>query len=289
MPAPTPCRCATPSPDQDQKENIFLPREANIIRVEKTTEMERILTLRLADGSQMKFEPGQILEVGLMGYGEIPIGLASSPTRTNTFDIVVRSVGRVSQAINTLGKGDTLLIRGPWGHGFPLENLRGHDLLIIAGGIGLCPTRSLIQYALDRRQEFKRFSLFYGARDPQQQLFTADLADWRKSKDVDYHETVDKSDPTWKGNVGVITTLFSKTKIDPGTRVVICGPPIMFKFVIREIDKLGIPHQNVFVDLERRMKCGVGKCGHCQMNDKYVCTDGPVFAFSEIERLEEAI
>ncbi len=289
MPATTPCRCATPSPAQDQKENIFLPREANIIRVEKTTEMERIFTLRLADGSQMKFEPGQILEVGLMGYGEIPIGLASSPTRTNTFDIVVRSVGRVSQAINRLGKGDTLLIRGPWGHGFPLENLRGHDLLIIAGGIGLCPTRSLIQYTLDRRQEFKRFILFYGARDPQQQLFTSDLADWRKSKDVDYHETVDKSDPTWKGNVGVITTLFSKTKIDPGTRVVICGPPIMFKFVIRELDKLGVPHENVFVDLERRMKCGVGKCGHCQMNDKYVCTDGPVFAFSEIERLEEAI
>jgi len=289
MPATTPCRCATPNSAQDQKENIFLPREATIIRLEKTTEMERIFTLRLADGSQMKFEPGQILEVGLMGYGEIPLGLASSPTRTNTFDIVVRSVGRVSQAINTLGKGDTLLIRGPWGHGFPLENLRGHDLLIIAGGIGLCPTRSLIQYTLDRRQEFKRFILFYGARDPQQQLFTSDLADWRKSKDVDYHETVDKSDPTWKGNVGVITTLFSKTKIDPGTRVVICGPPIMFKFVIRELDKLGIPHENVFVDLERRMKCGVGKCGHCQMNDKYVCTDGPVFAFSEIERLEEAI
>ena len=285
----TTCACGGKAVAKDAKPNIFLPQEAKIIRVEKTTEAERIFTLRLADESRMKFEPGQILEVGLMGYGEIPLGLASSPTREKTFDIVVRSVGRVSQAINCLGQGDTLQVRGPWGKGFPLENLRGHDLLIIAGGIGLCPTRSLIQYALDRRQEFKRFILFYGARDPKQQLFLADLADWRKSKDVEYHETVDKGDLSWKGNVGVITSLFNKTKIDPGARVVICGPPIMFKFVIRELDKLGIAHSNIYVDLERRMKCGVGKCGHCQMNDKYVCTDGPVFAVSEIEHLEEAL
>ena len=121
------------------------------------------------------------------------------------------------------------------------------------------------------------------------ELSETDLADWRNSKDVEYHETVDRADPSWKGNVGVITTLFARTNIDPDARVVICGPPIMFKFVIRELDKLGVQHQNIYVDLERRMKCGVGKCGHCQMNDKYVCTDGPVFALSEIEHLEEAI
>ncbi|HBT62147.1 MAG TPA: oxidoreductase, partial [Elusimicrobia bacterium] len=266
----TNCACARKSPAKDDKENIFLPREAKILRVEKTTELERIFTLRLADETSLEFAPGQIMEVGLLGYGEIPIGLASSPTRKNTFDLVVRTVGRVSSAINRLGKGDTLLVRGPLGRGFPLESLRGHDLLIVAGGIGLCPTRSLIQYTLDRRGEFKRFILFYGARDPQQQLFLSDLSDWRKSKDVEYHETVDKSDPTWKGNVGVITTLFSKTKIDAGTRVVICGPPVMFKFVIRELEKLGVARAHIYLDLERRMKCGVGKCGHCQINDKYV-------------------
>ena len=274
---------------KNEKENIFLPKEAKILRVEKTTELERIFTLRLADGSSLAFEPGQILEVGLFGYGEIPIGVASSPTRTNTFDIVVRSVGRVSSAVNRLAEGDALFIRGPWGKGFPLDHLRGHDILIVAGGIGLCPTRSLIQYILDRRGEFKRFILFYGARDPQQQLFGNDLADWRRSKDVEYHETVDKTAPGWEGNVGVITTLFSKTQIDPGARVIICGPPVMFKFVIRELDKLGIAHENIYVDLERRMKCGVGKCGHCQINDQYVCADGPVFSFARIEPLEEAI
>ena len=269
--------------------NIFLPVQAEIIRVEQTTDLEKIFTLRLVDGSTMTFEPGQILEVGLFGYGEIPIGLASSPTRKATFDIVVRSVGRVSGAINRLGKGDSLCVRGPLGRGFDLDRLRGHDVLVVAGGIGLCPTRSLIQYILDRRREFKRFILFYGARDPRQRLFLNDLASWRVSEEMEYHETVDLADSAWKGNVGVITTLFAKTRIDPGTKVVICGPPVMFKFVIRELDKLGIPHGDIFVDLERRMKCGVGKCGHCQINDRYVCVDGPVFVFSDIEHLEEAI
>jgi sulfhydrogenase subunit gamma (sulfur reductase) len=279
-------RGATPDAAQP---NIFLPLQAEIVRVEQTTELERIFTLKLTNGGGMTYQPGQILEVGLFGYGEIPIGIASSPTRKATFDIVVRSVGRVSSAINRLGKGDALFVRGPLGHGFDLDRLRGHDVLIVAGGIGLCPTRSLIQYILDRRQEFKRFILFYGAKEPKQMLFLNDLANWRVSKDVEYLETVDKSDPTWTSNVGVITRLFPKVRIDPGTKVVICGPPVMFKFVIRELDKLQIPHSDIFVDLERRMKCGVGKCGHCQINDQYVCMDGPVFAFSDVEHLEEAI
>jgi NAD(P)H-flavin reductase len=142
---------------------------------------------------------------------------------------------------------------------------------------------------MDRRSEFKKFTLFYGAKDPSQQLFLSDLANWRKSNDVDYYETVDKGDEKWTGNVGVITTLFKKTQISPDTRAVICGPPVMFKFVIAELDKVGIPRSNVYVDLERRMKCGVGKCGHCQINDKYVCVDGPVFSYADIEHLEEAL
>jgi len=279
------CTCA----EKGTQKNIFLPREAKIVRVDQHTPTERQFTLRLADGQPFSFEPGQILEVGLFGYGEIPLGLASSPTRKNTFDIVVRTVGRVSTALNRLGEGQSLYIRGPLGRGFPLDNLRGHDVLVVAGGIGLCPTRSLIQYILDRRSEFKRFILFYGARQPDQLLFTADLESWRVSKDVEYHETVDKAAPGWKGNVGVVTKLFAKTRIDAGARVVICGPPIMFRFVIAELRKLGVSDANIYVDLERRMKCGVGKCGHCQINDKYVCTDGPVFSYDQVQSLQEAI
>lgn len=270
-------------------ENLFLPREAKIIHTNRPTPSEKHFTLQLADGEQLAYTPGQILEVGVMGYGEIPIGIASSPTRIGSFDIVVRTVGRVSTAINTKDVGDSLWIRGPLGHGFDVEALKGHDVLVIAGGIGLCPTRSLIQYIEDRRDEFGRFLLFYGARDPLQLLFTEDRLRWRASGDVEYLETVDRADASWTGNVGVITTLFHKTHVDPDTRVVICGPPIMFEFVIRELDKLDVSRENIFVDLERRMKCGVGKCGHCQINDKYCCVDGPVFTFAEIQALEEAI
>lgn len=270
-------------------ENLFLPREAKILHTAYPTSSEKHFTLQLADGEHLEYVPGQILEVGVMGYGEIPIGLASSPTRTGSFDIVVRTVGRVSTAINSKDVGDSLWIRGPLGHGFDVDALKGHDVLIIAGGIGLCPTRSLIQYIEDRRDEFGRFLLFYGARDPLQLLFTEDRLRWRASGDVEYLETVDRADASWTGNVGVITTLFHKTHVPPETRVVICGPPIMFEFVIRELDALGVSRENIFVDLERRMKCGVGKCGHCQINDKYCCVDGPVFTFAEIQALEEAI
>jgi sulfhydrogenase subunit gamma (sulfur reductase) len=272
------------------QKNIFMPREAKIIRTSRPTASEKHITLQLADHSPLEFKPGQILEVGVMGYGEIPIGLASSPTRTHSFDIVVRTVGRVTTAINAKEVGESLWIRGPLGNGFDLDALRGHDILIVAGGIGLCPTRSLIQYITDRRDEFGTFSLFYGARDPLQLLFTEDRFDWRSSPFVDYHETVDRADITWPGNVGVIPTLFKKTtQIGPETRVIICGPPVMFRFVLAELDKLGVSHENIFVDLERRMKCGVGKCGHCQINDKYCCIDGPVFSVAETNELEEAI
>jgi len=269
-------------------ENIFQPREATIVRTEQPTALEKHFTLEMKDGQQMKFEPGQILELSLFGYGEIPLGFASSPTRTDTFDLVVRSVGRVSNAINRLTEGDSVYVRGPLGHGFDLTKLRGRDVLIVAGGIGLCPTRSLIQYILDRRDEFNRFVLFYGTREPCLQLFHSDLACWRADDAVDYHETVDVGDAGWSGNVGVITTLFPKVELSSETRAVICGPPVFYKFVVRELDNIGVARENIFVDLERRMKCGVGKCGHCQINDKYVCVDGPVFSFAEVQDLGEA-
>lgn len=268
--------------------NLFLPREAEILRADRMTDSETHFTLRMRDGSSMVFGPGQMMEVSVPGYGEIPIGYASSPTRTHSFDIVVRRVGRVSTAITSKGRADSLWIRGPLGHGFDLDRLRGHPVLVVAGGIGLCPTRSLIQYILDRREEFGKFTLFFGARSPGELLFLDDLARWRRSDQVEYHETVDRPDPDWKGNVGVITTLFASTRIEPETRVVLCGPPVMYPHVVRELQAAGIPDDHVLVDLERRMKCGVGKCGHCQINDRYVCFDGPVFRYDEVRDLEEA-
>ncbi len=269
--------------------NIFYPMEAKIVNAKQVTELEKHFTLKLADDKQMSFSPGQIMEVSLFGYGEIPIGFASSPTRKNTFDIVVRSVGRVSKAINKLEKGDSLYVRGPLGSGFDLKAFKNQNVLIVAGGIGLCPTRSMIQYILDKRADFKKFTLLYGSKNPKQRMFVDDLAAWSKSNDVDFHETVDSSLPGWKGNVGLITTLFKNLEIDSNTKVIVCGPPVMFKFVIFELQKFKIKNEDIFLDLERRMKCGVGKCGHCQINDHYACIHGPVFSLATIKHLEEAI
>jgi NAD(P)H-flavin reductase len=271
-------------------ENIFLPRTAEIVGAEMITATEKHFRLKMQDGSPFEFEPGQIVEAGRFGYGEIPLGLASSPTQTESFELVVRVVGKVSKALAELEAGDTMTIRGPLGRGFPVDEMAGKDILIVAGGIGLCPTRSMIRYIMDRRDDFGRFILFFGARSPKEMLFNDDLEAWRCSSCVEYLETVDRPDDRWMGNVGVITTLFKKVEnITPETRVIVCGPPVMYKFVVLELDGLGIPRDNIYVDLERRMKCGVGKCGHCQINDKYVCMDGPVFRFSEIANLEEAI
>jgi len=274
----------------DNNESIFLPQVADIIDAQMITATEKHLKLKLQSGERFDFEPGQIVEAGLFGYGEVPLGLASSPTDSESFDLVVRVLGKVTKALGDLNQGDTMTIRGPFGNGFPVDEFKGQDVLIVAGGIGLCPVRSMIEYILHHREDFGKFTLFFGAKTPHDLLFEEDLEAWRCDSCMQYLETVDTPDAAWKGNVGVITTLFEKTdQITPETKVIICGPPIMYKFVIMELGKLGVPRSNIFVDLERRMKCGVGKCGHCQINDKYVCMDGPVFRYSEIETLEEAI
>lgn len=283
------CDCVTIAKD----DNIFLPKEVEVVSIKQMTAAESHLTLKMKNNESIDYQPGQIVEAGLFGYGEIPLGFSSSPTQTlNTgiFDIVVRQTGKVSTALCALKAGDTLTIRGPLGNGFPVDEFKGQDVLIIAGGIGLCPTRSMIRYILDKREAFNRFILFFGTKTPADQLFTEDLEDWRLADGIEYLETVDKGGDKWRGKVGVITTLFEDVKdLKPATKVIICGPPIMYKFVIAELKKFNIPEENIYVDLERRMKCGVGKCGHCQINDKYVCIDGPVFKFSEIKDLEEAI
>jgi NAD(P)H-flavin reductase len=273
--------------------NILLPKEAEVVEVKQMTASETHFTLKMKNGETMDYMPGQIVEAGVLGYGEIPLGFSSSPTqtaKTGTFELVVRSVGKVSKALCALQAGDTMTIRGPLGNGFPVDEFKGNDVLIVAGGIGLCPTRSMIKYILDTRDEFKRFLLFFGTKTPADQLFQEDLEDWRISDGMEYLETVDKANDQWKGRVGVITQLFSDIdSLDPSTKVIICGPPVMYKFVIVELSKFNIPKENIYVDLERRMKCGVGKCGHCQINDKYVCMDGPVFSFADIKGLEEAL
>ncbi|MDZ4184203.1 MAG: FAD/NAD(P)-binding protein [Desulfuromonadales bacterium] len=275
---------------QGEQGSIYLPQPAEIIRTERLTAMEKLFEIKLKNGRDLGHVPGQFVEVSLFGIGEAPISISSSPTQKGSFELAVRAAGNVTKALHALDQGASIGIRGPFGQGFPLEDLKGKDILFVAGGIGLVPLRSLINYVLDNRKDFNRVIVLFGARSPSEQLFLPELARWRTSKDLEYLETVDRANGDWKGNVGVITTLFPKVSVDPARTVaVIVGPPVMYRFAILEAQVKGIPYEQIIVSLERRMKCGVGKCGHCQLDDLYVCQDGPVFTFARIKDIKEAI
>jgi len=270
--------------------SLYLPNLAQIVRTQPLTPMEKLFEIRLKNGKDLGHQPGQFVEVSLFGIGEAPISVSSSPTKKGSFELAVRAMGNVTQALHTLQPGATLGIRGPFGQGFPVDEIKGKDILFVAGGIGLVPLRSLIHYVLDHRKDYGRLIVFFGAKRPTEQLFLDELAQWRTSREMEYLETVDRPDENWKGNVGVITTLFPKVTIDPKKTVaVIVGPPIMYRFAILEAQVKGIPDDQIILSLERRMKCGVGKCGHCQINHIYVCQEGPVFRYSEIKDEKEAL
>jgi NAD(P)H-flavin reductase len=274
----------------EQLSSPYVPEKATIKKITQLTETEKLFLVSIDSGRSLGHAPGQFVEVSLFGIGEGPISISSPPARDNTFELGVRAAGNLTRALHGLKSGDALCIRGPFGHGFPVENLMGKDLLFVAGGIGLVPLRSLIKYSLEHRDAFGRIIILFGARSPQERLFTDELAAWSKRSDIEFLETVDRSADGWKGNVGVITTLFKKITIEPRkTAVMIVGPPVMYKYALLEVKEKEVPRNNIWLSLERRMKCGLGKCGHCQINNYYVCQEGPVFAYSQIEEKEEAL
>jgi sulfhydrogenase subunit gamma (sulfur reductase) len=253
--------------------------------------LEKLFTVQLPGARSLGNEPGQFVEVSLMGIGEAPISITSSPSRTNgTFELCVRRIGALTSAMHRLVPGDVIGVRGPFGHGFPIGRMRGKDILFAAGGLGLPPLRSLINQVLDERGAFGRVIILYGTNHPSAVLFKDELDEWAARDDVEFHLTVDRGSDDWTGNVGVITTLFPKITINPrNTVAATVGPPIMYRFVLMELLGKGIPETQIYLSLERRMKCGVGKCGHCQINDLYCCQDGPVFTYAQIKGLEEAL
>ncbi|MFO7870396.1 MAG: FAD/NAD(P)-binding protein [Kiritimatiellia bacterium] len=271
--------------------DIYKPELAVIAKSEQMTELERFFAFEMLSGSELGHKPGQFAEVSVAGIGEAPISISSSPTQSGGFEMVIRNVGNVSGALHRMKEGSRVGIRGPYGVGFPVDTeLKGRDLLFICGGIGLVPVRSAINYVLDNRGDYGKVTILFGAKTPAERLFTGELETWDKADDVDFRETVDAAGEKWEGNTGVITTLIPDLDIDVNTSsVVVCGPPVMYKFVMLELEKKKIPFENVYLSLERRMKCGVGKCGHCQINGLYVCKDGPVFRYSDIREVREAI
>ncbi|HIE39237.1 MAG TPA: oxidoreductase, partial [Anaerolineae bacterium] len=265
--------------------SVYAPEMARVAAVRPLTELEKLFTIELPDGRSLGHAPGQFVMLSIPGVGEAPISITSSPSRSNgAFELCVRRVGDVTGALHRTQPGGWVGIRGPFGHGFPLEQMRGKDLLFAPGGLGLAPLRSLINQVLDERGAFGRVIILYGAKRPAELLFRDELEEWAARDDVEFHVTVDRGDESWEGHVGVITTLFPLIAVDPrNTVAVTCGPPIMYRFVLMELLGKGIPETQIYLSLERRMKCGVGKCGHCQINDLYCCQDGPVFTYALIK------
>jgi sulfite reductase subunit B len=269
---------------------LYLPRPAKLVKIAELGAKEKVFDFKFSDGKPLGQRPGQFVEVSIPGLGEAPISVSSSPTRPENFQLAIRNVGSVTQAIHNLKEGAVVGIRGPFGNGFPMDFLKGKDLVFLCAGIGLFPLRSLVQYVLDKHSEFGRVIILSGARTPGDMMFREEQAEWSKRPDVEFLSTVDKGDASWTGNVGVITTLIPKIKIDLNKTVaVVVGPPIMYRFAIIELKKVNLADENIIMSLERRMKCGVGKCGHCQINGVYVCQEGPVFSLAQLRGLREAV
>lgn len=261
-------------------------KEATVAKVENLCRDIVSLRIKLNKGG-LKFIPGQFIMLSIFGYGEVPVGITTTPDIKDYFEVAVRAVGTVTRALNRLKEGDKLGVRGPYGNGYNIKEMHGKDVTIIAGGLGMAPLRSLIEYSGNHPEAFKSLQILYGAKNPDEVLYDHELFACDEFARVML--TVDEAKGHWGGMKGIITGHIDKLRITPDMRVIMCGPPVMYKFVIPELEKFGIPDEHIQILLERRMKCGIGKCQHCTFGDKYVCIDGPVFKYSEIKDNVEAI
>ena len=277
------CECCAVEKD------IYLPEPASIDECRMVNNTEMYLHLELDSGKELGHMPGQFVEVSVAGIGEAPLTVSSSPTQEG-FELVVRNAGRVTGAMHRMQPGDKLGIRGPFGSVYPVEEMKGRNLVFICGGLGLVPQRAFINYVLDNRDDYGEVVILQGTKCYEDRLFADEIAEWSVRDDMQLMETIDVASEQWDGNVGVVTTLIGKIELDlTAAGLLVCGPPIMYKFVLMALMEYNVPFGNVFVNLERRMKCGVGKCGHCQINGVYVCRSGPVFRYSDLAAVPEAI
>jgi NAD(P)H-flavin reductase len=253
-----------------------------INRVSKDTMDTFSMELTPLNG-KFHFLPGQFNMLYVYGVGEVPISISGDPAKTDRLVHTTREVGTVTRAMRRLKAGDTIGVRGPYGTHWPIEKHEDNDIVLITGGIGLAPLRPVIYHVLANRAKYGKFVLLYGARTPEDILYAKDLEKLRGRFDLDILITVDRATGSWQGNVGVVTQLISRAPFDPqNCTVMICGPEIMMRFTIMELQKRGVTDENMYVSMERNMKCGIGLCGHCQLGGHFVCKDGPVYRFDKI-------
>jgi len=272
-------------------DNPFLPALARLAEIRDLATGIKLFRCEFIDkGTELHYRPGQFGFLSAIGVGEAPFGLAVSEARSGGLaEFAVQRIGTVTDALHEMQPGDLVGVRGPMGNCFPMDQLKGDKhIIILGGGIGLAPLRPVIQEILDHRDEYGPLELFCAARSPELLVFREEFAEWGAAPRTTMHVTVDKGNEGWTGQVGLITQVLAQVAPSPGNAVAItCGPPIMIKFVLKALAELGFSKEQVFTTMELRMKCGVGKCGRCNIGSKYVCKDGPVFRFDELAELPD--
>ncbi len=268
--------------------NEYLPIRALVEEIIIESPDAKTFTLKPIDKSSnlSKYQPGQFLMLSLPGYGEAPFTFASCLSPDGSFQVSVRKVGVLTEALHQLKERDIVGVRGPYGNTFPLSKIKNKDLLFVVGGCGIAPLRPLIQHVFKNRKEYGKVEIIYGCRTPNDIFYKEELKSWQNNSEAKVYLTVDEPSDKWAGSCGVVCVLFPKINLNPKkTMVFLCGPGVMIKFAVKDLLKLGFKENNIYASLERYMKCGIGKCGHCYIRDKYVCLDGPNFSYTEMKKL----
>lgn len=277
---------------QEIKNNAMKPFLGRLIDIQDMAPEIKLFRVEMLDGGSeafRRYQPGQFAFVSAFGAGEAPFGIAGTPNGDNTLEFAVQRHGAVTTELHEMGVGDHLGVRGPLGNWFPMEEFKGKDLLVLGGGIGGAPLRPIIHTILENRGEYGHLTILWAARDPSLLLFRDEYSKWRNSPNTELHLTVDEADQDWKGHVGLITQLLEKIAPKPkNTIAVTCGPPIMIFYVDKLLTSLGFSPEQSYVTLEARMHCGIGKCGRCNLGEKLICVDGPVFSMADIGEMLES-
>lgn len=284
-------------PPQYNRKTIIMKTDrvykCEIINVIELTQLEKLFHLRILDPAEREifyFRPGQFVMLEVPGFGEVPISISSSSNNKEFIELCIRKAGRTTNILHRAQKGSRVGLRGPFGTSFPMEKMAGHNILLIAGGLGLAPLRAPVYWVNEHRNEYRDVYILYGTKEPGQMLFTYQYEEWEKVNRIKLLTIVEEANKDWPGRTGLITELFKEITIDPdNTCAIVCGPPVMFKFVCNHLYTLGLPMNRMFVSLERRMHCGMGKCCRCMVGSTFTCVDGPVFDYWSVLNLKEAI
>jgi NAD(P)H-flavin reductase len=267
----------------------YLPLEAEIVKREQNSATLFTLHLRFINPDHHErfiFYPGQFNMLYLYGVGEVAISIVSDPETKNILTHTIRAIGRVTKALQKLAPGDRIGVRGPYGRGWPLEQVKGKDVVVITGGLGCAPSVSIIDYILARREQYGNLSILQGVKHSDDFIFRKQYALWQKSPHTEIHIAADQAGPKWPWSVGYVTDMIDKIKLNSeNTIAMMCGPEMMMNTAVNVLHKKGIPEHHIYLSIERNMECGIGQCGHCQYGGFFICKDGPIFAYSEIKEL----